>query len=228
MNQFDFQILKGLTQFAGRWPAFDQFVGVLVNADSFKGGLLMAVLWWVWFRRAAEPLQQRRIVLATLAGGMVAVIMARALSMVLPFRLRPVLLDPAHTPANPAWFEWTSFPSDHATLFCALATSLGALSPRLAAGLLAYTGVVICLPRMYVGLHYPTDILAGVVLGTGVGAIMCRPRIRNAVARPALRWLSQDPASFYCALFVLTYQLATLFADVRHLGRAAIRILGGH
>lgn len=60
-----------------------------------------------------------------------------------------------------------SFPSDHAVMFAVIIT--GALSVNMWAGLLALTiGLYYSVLRVGVGFHWPSDVFAGAVLGTGV------------------------------------------------------------
>jgi membrane-associated phospholipid phosphatase len=59
-----------------------------------------------------------------------------------------------------------SFPSAHATTSFAAARAYGGLVP--AASLYAAAGAF-ALTRPYLGVHYPSDVLAGAVLGTAVG-----------------------------------------------------------
>jgi len=61
-----------------------------------------------------------------------------------------------------------SFPSGHATLSFALATGLSLYYPKwyVIAPTFAYAAIV-SLSRPYLGVHYPTDIIAGAVLGAG-------------------------------------------------------------
>jgi membrane-associated phospholipid phosphatase len=61
-----------------------------------------------------------------------------------------------------------SFPSGHAASAFAGATLLAGLAPRFAAPLFALA-VAMAWSRVYVGVHYPLDVLAGAILGAAVG-----------------------------------------------------------
>jgi membrane-associated phospholipid phosphatase len=63
-----------------------------------------------------------------------------------------------------------SFPSAHATSSLAAATALGRVEPRARAPLYALAGAI-CLSRPYLGMHYPSDVLAGAVLGKVLGTL---------------------------------------------------------
>jgi undecaprenyl-diphosphatase len=142
------------------------------------------------------------------------------------FRL-PYDVDPA------ALGGWSSFPSDHAALFFAVATGLFFVSAR--AGLFAwlYVLVVICLPRVYLGFHYPSDILAGALLGAAWVIAANRLSVARRVTRPLLDWSKAHPSLFHAGLFALSFQIVTLFDDVREMSAFAwlvlkARLLGTH
>jgi undecaprenyl-diphosphatase len=111
----------------------------------------------------------------------------------------------------------SSFPSDHAVLFFGLATGLFFVSRMLGVLALLYTAIFIALPRMYLGLHYPTDILGGAAVGvviTWLGNVWL-PRTRAVRAITRLSW--SRPMYFYPLLFIVTYQIADLFASSREI-----------
>jgi undecaprenyl-diphosphatase len=149
-----------------------------------------------------------------------------------PFRPRPIH-DPTlglHVPLglpSDVMTNWSSFPSDHATLFFALATGLFFVSRGLGLAAAAYVTLVIALPRVYVGWHYPSDILAGGLLGATFAALAQRAGIRERVAPPVLSWARHHPQAFHAAFFLLSYQVATLMDDARVLANLAVHLLRG-
>jgi undecaprenyl-diphosphatase len=76
---------------------------------------------------------------------------------------------------------------------------------------------VINLPRIYTGVHYPTDILAGALLGCGIAYLAHFPKLRTAVVRPAVWCMERHPALFYCCLFLCAFEVAELFTTARDL-----------
>jgi membrane-associated phospholipid phosphatase len=77
-------------------------------------------------------------------------------------RRRPDL--PGLPPLTPT-VSRLSFPSAHATTSFAAARAYGALVPRSA---LYAAATAFALTRPYLGVHYPSDVVAGALLGTAV------------------------------------------------------------
>jgi undecaprenyl-diphosphatase len=226
LNAFDAEIIGFLNRFALRSWTFDSIV-VLVEANTLlKGGLGMTVFWWLWFRRKTT-IEERQFLLFGLVTSFVSVLLARAFALLLPFRERPLRAPLLHfhlpySLSPDSLIRWSSFPSDHATLFFSLVVTFFFISRTLGFAALAYTCVVICLPRLYLGIHYPTDILAGALLGVLV-ALLGRIRdLRSAVTAPLLKWAEVSQASAYAFLFVCTFSLADQFESVRQVGKFAL------
>ena len=81
-------------------------------------------------------------------------------------------------------------PSAHATLAGAVAAGLFLVRPRL--GLVAAgVGLLMGLSRVYVGMHYPSDALAGLVVGavvTTLGFMLAKTPLMALVARSRKAW----------------------------------------
>ena len=102
-------------------------------------------------------------------------------------RVRPALADPAiealvPTPAS------ASFPSGHAATAFAAAVAVGAFYPRLRWPLLGLAALV-GLSRIYLGVHYVLDVLAGAALGLALGLLMVW------ATRRLLGWLGRSGMS---------------------------------
>jgi membrane-associated phospholipid phosphatase len=84
-------------------------------------------------------------------------------------RQRPFVRDPAVHLVGPAP-SGASFPSGHAASAVAGAYGLAFVWPRRRA-LLWTLGAAIALSRIYLGVHYPTDVAAGALVGWGVARL---------------------------------------------------------
>lgn len=62
-----------------------------------------------------------------------------------------------------------SFPSAHATSSFACATAMTRIAPEAAILFVLAAAIAACRP--YLGMHYPSDVLAGAVLGTALGLL---------------------------------------------------------
>lgn len=87
-------------------------------------------------------------------------------------RLRPFQADPKITPAVPPP-HGKSYPSGHASAAFAAARVISRLEPTLARE--AYgLATQVAVSRVYAGVHYPSDVVAGALLGTGIAEAALR------------------------------------------------------
>src|SRR5690606_36462750 len=125
----------------------------------------------------------RQRLAALLVVSVAAIFVGRVLQLVLPFRLRPI-----HTPGLDVGLPagrtsevlegWSSMPSDHAVLFFALAVGFLLVNRWAGLAALAQAVVIVSLPRIYLGMHFPSDILVGAVIGGGLSLAIVPPLAR--------------------------------------------------
>lgn len=82
-------------------------------------------------------------------------------------RSRPPVADPSLDPIG-VIPESASFPSGHAATAFAAAVAVGLLYPRLRKPLLALAALI-ALSRVYLGVHFVTDVVVGSALGAAIG-----------------------------------------------------------
>ncbi len=119
---------------------------------------------------AADPSRRSR----WLAGALVApvAIVANFAVKRTVGRQRPVITE--HPPLARAPTK-LSFPSAHATSSVAAATALARVEPGAKAPLYSLAAAI-CVCRPYLGMHYPSDVLAGAALGALLGKLAPLPR----------------------------------------------------
>jgi len=148
--------------------------GLLVFA-----GLLVAG-WWL-----ARGRDDRTMATALLApvGALVAVVLQQPLiswaGHPRPFVVHPDALVLVSRSAD------ASFPSDHACVVGAVTAVLLLVDRRLGA-VSAVLALLMAVARVYVGAHWPVDVLAGLVFGAAVAlavTLALRPAVARLVAR---------------------------------------------
>jgi membrane-associated phospholipid phosphatase len=212
---FDRPLIRLINGGAYRSWLFDYFVASANLYYTFSGAALMAMIWYCWFENK-NPDSRIRILVGTL-GALAAGAISRFLQHTLPTHPRPYY-DPAlefHRPLTPELPSntWDSFPSDHVAVFAGLAVVLYLARPRFAVYAIAWT-IIVESSRTYMGGHYPSDLIAGGALAAFLvwGA---QTACSSSAAEKLMRWESASPALFYMIAFFLSYQIATLFSDLR-------------
>ncbi len=223
MNQFDLSINSFFNQFAQKIPLLDQLLVLISVNNLIKGGILLGLFWYLLIQGNQKGEKWGDYLFAGIVGAILSILLSRLLAHLLPYRVRP-LLTPEINYQIPIGMDkdfligWSSFPSDHAALFFALATTIFLVSRRMGLLMFIYVLVFICIPRVYLGYHWATDIIAGGLIGAGSALLCCQSQVRKIINFPAHWLFTRNSPLFYTLFFLLTYQVITLFDDLRKAG----------
>lgn len=225
MNSFDHTIIVFVNQFARKSDFFDSLVNLFATNNMLKGGIMAMMFWLLWFYYPeSNRVHVRQVLVATLFGALMAMFAARVLVHTLPSRTRPIYNKELHfvapfsdwrTGEISSFADINSMPSDTATLVFALVMGVCLVHRRLGLLLLVYAAVFISLPRVYMGIHNPTDIIAGALLGSFCVYLTTRTAVLHRLFAPMLALSKQHPSLFYVGLFLVTSQISSMFDEFR-------------
>jgi membrane-associated phospholipid phosphatase len=232
LNFFDASILYFVNSFVHRWFAVDATFALVATNTFFSGGAMAAVIWWAWFRRNPNQSLAREFLSCGIFAAFLSVVAARSLAALLPYRERPIHRPELHLRMPYVFNEstivhWSSFPSDHAAMFFALALSIYFVTRRAGIATFCYVLLFVCAPRLYMGFHYPTDLVVGALIGIGVGYLARVESFRRVTTVPVMRCVDRSPGLFYAGFFIVTFQMAITFASFRHIARYLVELLKG-
>jgi undecaprenyl-diphosphatase len=182
-NRHDFRVVNDWARHTG-W--LHGTMEAIAKYGVVAFALLLLAGWWV-ARRSRDDARMAAALWAPIAALVAVAVNQPIVSAVhesRPFAAMPhVLLLVSHS-ADPG------FPSDHATMAGAVAVALWFVERRLAA-LATLAALLLAFSRVYVGVHYPGDVLAGLALGgvvAALGAVLLVPLVARLVA-----WLGRTP-----------------------------------
>ena len=223
----DASIFRSLNDYCGWSPTLDRIV---VHMEVLKGSIFMGIVGVLWFQPDPDQPRRRQTIIIIILSTALALVFNRALSTLLPFRSRPMYSIGANAPTL-EWHadleHWSSFPSDNATYLFAIAAGFWLISNRwgFVFGIFAACAT---LARVYLGIHYPGDILVGALIGIVTSLAVNRDSIRQLIAAPLLAWESRYPAWFYGLFFLVLAELSGGFPNTRRIGVAVVHLFTGY
>jgi membrane-associated phospholipid phosphatase len=160
MRDLDLKLLRAMRT-KGHTPTLEAVAKALGKAGN--NGLVWLVIGVVL--ALVDP-SRREAWLICAALGPVAIGLNYAIKLLVK-RPRPVLEGLPPLGGAPSSL---SFPSAHATSSFAVATAMIRVDPAMASALLV--ALALSLGRPYLGMHYPSDVLAGAFIGIALGLVV--------------------------------------------------------
>jgi undecaprenyl-diphosphatase len=155
-----------------------------IMAAASNIGVLLAVAAlgaiWLWLKSPHGPFAAALFALAIGGGDLISVRVVKPAVA----RVRPCKFDPEHVPHPLGCGAGLSFPSSHATDAAAGAAIFTWASPMLSPVAIG-VALLVGISRVYLGVHWPTDVLAGWALGAALGAalVLLNRLLRHTVRR---------------------------------------------
>lgn len=157
MHNLDVAVTSAINGLAGTFGALDALM-ITITYFAVPSLVIWVALQW-WFGGRARAQRRHTVVSAGLA--FLLGLLINQIILLFVHRMRPYdagltsLLIPSTT--DP------SFPSDHATASFAIAVTFLLKGMRRTGLWLTLAAVVICFSRIYVGTHYLSDVLGGML-----------------------------------------------------------------
>lgn len=216
---FDIWLAKELAGLLGLSPFFDRAVQSAIRHNVLGGFWFGAALFvfWIQSARKGQPEIQLRI-LTILVGSAIAIILTLLAGAVISWP--PPCSHPDLAKIYSAYFDTNPntncFPSQSTALYASVAA--GIYSIHKLTGWVLWIMVVACvaLPRMYVGGHYLTDVIAGLLLAS-VGYIIARRLLEEHLISKVQSFFDKTTALHFVRellIFVWILQVALEFRDV--------------
>ncbi len=183
MAAVDWSLLHALNDFLARHDAVEDPLLFYVNASE---ALFVATLALIFLAARGSRLAgwRRASVAAVLSAGL-GLAVAKVISELVD-RARPFVADPGGVHLFSGHAADPGFPSDHATAAFAIAVAI-LLRKRSWGYVALVAAAVLSIGRVALGVHYPSDVLAGAAVGSAAAFALWAPPLRTRIDRFADR-----------------------------------------
>lgn len=154
----DTLITQWINAMAGHFAPLDFIMITVSNYGVPALVLCIAIQWWSF----TDRFHVRHAILSS-GFSFILGLAINQIILLMIYRIRPYDAGITHLIIEPS-ADW-SFPSDHATASFAAITGIAIHRLPVRATAILVLALLICISRIYVGTHYVTDVLGGVLTG---------------------------------------------------------------
>jgi undecaprenyl-diphosphatase len=184
----DYFIFQQLNNLAGHYKAVEYLV--IFFGNYFPWLLAAALVIFISLGKNKEEKKQNRIIAVVgFASGLISRFFFTETIWFFYFRPRPYVVHQAFQYIYPMTKE--SFPSGHAAFFFGLAAAVYFLNKKVGWWFLG-GAFLICVARVFAGVHYPADILIGALIGIFTGWISTKYLIKIINKKRLFYWLDLE------------------------------------
>lgn len=163
----DYKIFQAINSLSGKWQVLD-WLGIFCAKYLIWLIVLIFIIWWIKISKTKSsenwPIEGKRkwLIFGSVMLPAVLSFLINQLLAMIRFRDRPFLNLDINKLVEP--MSEKSFPSDHSAMAFAFAFAIYFHNKKLGRILLVLTCFV-ALGRVYGGVHYPIDVIAGAIVG---------------------------------------------------------------
>lgn len=222
----DQEILLWLNQ----WNvALDGLLNLFLK-PHFRTVPFFAAIWalWFWPKTSHARTEIREKLTAAMLTAFPVILITRLVANIAPFQTRPIHTDGVNLVLQKgqdmtALDGWNSFPSDHASIFFGIATAIFLIHRGAGMFLGLWAIFIVAVPRIIIGYHWPSDIVIGAALGIAITVFLLKPLLKLVKKLGLIPFLEARETLAYPVLFVVTFEMASMFDLTRHFVAHLIR-----
>ncbi len=240
-HSLDIAIVLIFNKFCGKSQFWDTLALLFLSVDALRTAILVALIVGIWQygKSKSDTNSQKRVLFilfsVVISLGIIEILNALIDSQRPIVALGNLIYNPITTSDtqllwNGGWVrnpKHGSFPSDTVALLATMAVGLFLWNRML--GIVAFLFVLFAgiLPRLYFGLHYPSDMFIGVLISIVSTIIVEKVNLFNTLSKKILDIEQKFPYLFGVVSFYLAYIIAEKFILLRKLP-VWIKVMFGH
>ncbi len=226
---WDLSVVLFCNQFCGLSQFWDTLFLIGLSVEGLRSAILMSFVVGIWeYGKITKNILASRRVIKIILSAIIALVVIELMNdLIISPRPSAAYVELVHTPILTTITEalyplakyhdvtLSSFPSDTIAFLFTLA--LGLLLWNRSLGILALIFVVLVgvVPRLYFAVHYPSDLISGLLVALLSVYLVEKTKFLNSVSDKLIAWSDKFPFVFGVLGFYLVYNFADKFSFLK-------------